>query len=117
MTKEQRKKLIQEEYDAKQKTHGGDRRSFNFSSGENLQLKKDTHRMQTRPEIAQEHGITEGEVKSAVEFGRGLDRASEVDPSFKNEVLTGKLKASERKIAEIRKLKDDEAERTVHRYL
>lgn len=105
MNEIQRAKLIQEEHDAKQKSHGGDRRSEEFSSGENIHLKKtEVKNGKTRSIIAREHGITPGEVKTAVEVGRGIDRAAEVDPEFKREVLSGEVKAKKSDLAAIRKL-------------
>lgn len=95
-------KLLQEEHDAVQKSYGGDRRSDEFSSGENLHLKK------TRAMIADEHGITEGTVKAAVEFGRGLDAAEEVVPGIKDAVLSGEEKHSKRDIAALRNIKNPE---------
>ena len=118
MNEFQRMKLIQEEHDARQRTHGGDRRSEDFSSGENHHLKSEAeqnalnfckeNRMKTRAEIATEHNISPDKVRAAVEVGRGIDRAAEVDPDFKKEVLSGELKASKKDVANIRKLKDDE---------
>ena len=95
-------KLLQEEHDAVQKSYGGDRRSDEFSSGENLHLKK------TRAMIADEHGIAEGTVKAAVEFGRGLDAAEEVVPGIKDAVLSGEEKHSKRDIAALRNIKNPE---------
>jgi hypothetical protein len=68
-------KLIQEEHDARKMSWGGDRKS----SGEILHLKNDdTKANKIRPEIAREHGIIERLVKTAVEVGRGIDKAAEV---------------------------------------
>lgn len=124
MNEFQRMKLLQEEHDARQKTHGGDRGTLRDSfghftaSGENDHLPSEVeqnalnfckeNRMKTRAEIAIEHNISPEKVRAAVEVGRGIDRAAEVDPDFKKEVLSGELKASKKDVANIRKLKDDE---------
>lgn len=118
MTEMQRMKLIQEEHDARQKSHGGDRKSAEFSSGENRHLIAggntaafahcETKNMKTRAEVAKEHGISPDKVRSAVEVGRGIDRAAKVDPDFKKDVLTGLIKANKGELAAIRKLKTDE---------
>lgn len=117
MTKIQRMKLIQEEHDARQKSYGGDRRSETFSSGENLHLKADepepvrhgseSNRLKTRLTIAKEHGITEGAVKTAVEVGRGIDKAEEAVPGFKNAVLSGDVKITTQDAAALRKLEPE----------
>lgn len=104
----QRAKLIQEEHDARVQ-------SVSNPLGTNQYTKKDDdhfgHRAKkqsTRSEIAKEHGVGEGSVQRAIEFGRGLDRAAEVDPSIKNDVLSGKVKAPRNQIAEIRLIENDE---------
>ena len=74
-------KLIQEEHDAKMKGRGGDHKSEDFKnqSGEIPHFEKNM----TRTEVAKEHHISQDAVRSAVEVGRGLDRAGEVDPKRK----------------------------------
>lgn len=114
MTELQRIKLIQEEHDARQKSWGGDRKS----SGQIGHLKSDEPEIvrngkpgkenTTRPTIAKEHGISEKEVRTAVEVGRGIDRAEAAVPGFKQEVLAGKTKATKQDLATIRNMKSDE---------
>lgn len=120
MTELQRMKLIQEEHDARQKTVGGQVGNKNaqkqsgeihhFVSDEPEIVKRGSEgkELKTRPTIAREHGITESEVKSAVEVGRGIDRAAKVDPDFKREVLSGEVKAKKSDLAALRKLESDE---------
>ena len=120
MTEMQRDKLLQEEHDARQKTSGGQIGNQNAKKqgGQNdhfvseaeqnaLEFAKN-NRMKTRYEIAVEHNISPEKVRHAVEVGRGIERAAEVDPDFKKEILSGELKASKKDVANIRKLKDDE---------
>lgn len=104
MTELQRMKLIQEEYEARKHSWGGDRKS----SGEILHLNQDDKTPKLRKEIAEEHRATEGQVKAAVEVGRGIDRAAEVVPEFKREVLSGETKATKTDLAAIRKMDSDE---------
>lgn len=100
-------KLIQEEHDAIQMANGGDRRSAVFagnkSVGENPQLKS----QEARAVVAHEHGITENAVRSAVEFGRGLDAAEAAVPGFKDEVLSGETKAKKGEISEMRNMEPE----------
>ena len=97
--------MIQEEHDARKKSWGGDRKS----SGEINHLKSESSKAaKIRPEIAREHNISEASVKTAVEVGRGIDRAEEVVPGIKSEILSGELKASKKDIAAIRRLESDE---------
>lgn len=111
MNEIQRAKLIQEQNDAMMKSHGGDRKSEQVekSSDENHLLKNTT-----RKKIAEEHGITEWEVQKSVEMGRGIDKAAEVDPDFKRDVLSGVVKAKKSDLAAIRKLESpDEIQEAV----
>lgn len=100
----QKAKLMHEEYEARQKSHGGDRRSEEFSSDEIHHLKEAGVKNKTRKLIAHEHGVSEHQVQLAVEMGRGLDKAAEVDPEFKRDVLSGEVKAKKSDLAAIRKL-------------
>ena len=120
MTELQRMKLIQEEHDARQKTSGGQvgNKNAQKQGGEIHHLVSDEpevvkhgsegKELKTRPTIAKEHGITESEVKTAVEVGRGIDKAAEIDPEFKREVLSGELKARKSDLAAMRKLETPE---------
>ena len=109
MNEMQRMKLIQEENDARQKSHGGDRRSEHFSTDEIHQLNGGKGKSTgVRAVIAKEHNISEAAVQSAVEVGRGIDRAAAVVPEFKHEVLTGQTKATKADLAAIRKMDSDE---------
>lgn len=122
MSELQRMKLIQEEYEARRRTIGAEdgfrgNQHTKVVSGENRHL-ADTPEIvrtgtpgkihKTRPTIAKEHNITESEVKVAVNVGRGIDRAADVDPEFKREVLSGEVKALKKDLAEIRKMENDD---------
>lgn len=105
MNELQRSKLIQEEYEAKQHSEAFKGNQYTQSGdGQKGQQQKNP----TRQEIAAEHNITEKAVRTAVEVGRGIDRAAAVDPEFKREVLSGEVKAKKSDLAEIRKMQDDE---------
>lgn len=97
-------KLIQEEYEAVQKSEGGNgsNQYAKKQLGENPQV------AETRGVIAKEHGITENAVRSAVEFGRGLDAADEVVPGFKKEILSGSTTAPKRDIAGMRNMEPEQ---------
>ena len=117
-----RKKLIQEEFDAARKSYGGNDKTAHGSNGrftvrdQNglLRSEEKTGKWErTRTKIAKEHGLGEGTVQRAIEFGRGLDRADEVVPGIKAEVLSGKTKAPEYSIAAIRKMSDEDVKKAV----
>ena len=91
MTELQRMKLIQEEYEARKHTVTnvmGVNQHAKEVGGENLHQPKENKTPKVRAEIAEEHKIPEGAVKAAVEVGRGIDRAAEVDPAIKTELLS-----------------------------
>lgn len=129
MNEIQRAKLIQEEYEARQHTEsfkgnqyvnsGGEeirhQQEVNLVDGTEIPLdRKTTKEPKTREIIAKEHNIGLYEVQTAVEVGRGIDKAAEVDPDFKRDVLGGVVKAKKSDLAAIRKLKSpDEIQEAV----
>ena len=58
----------------------------------------------TAKAIAHEIGVAEPTVKRAGEFAAGLDRAEEISPGFKDEVLSGKVNTPKTNIRAIRKM-------------
>ena len=87
-------------YEARKKSNGGDRRSKEFSVDQNDPLKPHS----TAEAIAHEIGVAEPTVKRAGEFAAGLDRAEEIAPGFKDEVLSGKVNTPKTNIRAIRKM-------------
>lgn len=85
LTDAQKEYTLGKLYEARKHTQGGDRRSEEFSSGENDHLKKPRNR--TRDIIAEEQDTTPHKVKSAYEFSRSVDAAEEAVPGFKDKVL------------------------------
>ena len=104
--------LIKTMYEARQKSYGGDRKSEEFSSGQNDLLISPT-RNRTRAELAKELNTSEQEIRFAVEFGRGLDKGTEVDADFRKDVLSGKVKATKGEIQSLRKLGGEELKQAV----
>lgn len=117
MTELQRQKLLQEEYDARLKTRGGDHKSESFKnqSVENQHFdSEDDTRNKTRANVAEEHGVSQDKVRRAVAFGRALDKAEELAPGIKNEVLSGEVKARASEIASLKNRSDEEIQEAVH---
>lgn len=114
MTPMQKAKLIQEEHDAKQHSVGAadgfrGNQYTKVVSGEIHHLANENPKAnKIRKEIAKEHSITENAVRTAVEVGRGIDRAETVVPGFKREVLSGETKANKQDLATIRNMDSDE---------
>ena len=103
-----RDKLMQEEHDARVRSVTNPVGKNQYSKVDDDQSGQQPRKTSTRLEIAKEHGVGEGTVQRAIEFGRGLDKAEAVVPGFKTEILTGKTKAPRSQVADIRKAKTDE---------
>lgn len=117
-----RRKLIQEEFDADRKSHGGNDKTAHGSNGrftvidQNglLRSEEKTGKWEsTRTKIAKEHGLGEGTVQRAIEFGRGLDRADEVVPGIKADVLNGTVKTTKKTVSVLRNMSDAEVRTAV----
>ena len=105
----ERIKLMHEEYEATQKSSGGQIGNKNAEKrGDEIHHFVSGGNNKTRKFIAHEHGVSEHQVQTAVEVGRGIDKAAEVDPDFKRDVLSGVVKAKKSDLAAIRKLESEE---------
>lgn len=119
----QKLKLVQEEHDSILKSVGAPVANKNASKqfGKNVQVvlgdrefvKNPNTRNETRPIIAKEHGMTEREVRTAVEVGRGIDKAEKVAPGFKKKVLSGEVKANKRDLSDMRNMDEEEIAQAV----
>ena len=58
--------------------------------------------------VGSRFGVSGKTIRTDEELTEGIDRASEIDPSFKTEVLTGKVKANKAALSRIGKLDSDE---------
>lgn len=101
LSDEQKTYLLGKLYEARKNCHGGDRKS----SRQNDDLVKGPGK--TVKIIAKEQGVGAKTVERAEHFAKGIDRAAEVDPKFKQEILSGEVKAHKAELAEIRKLESD----------
>lgn len=103
MNEIQRAKLLQEEYDARLNTRGGDHKSEQFMNQkvENRLIDSDktAEKNPVRHAVAVEHNLNPSAVRDAVFVGRGIDKAAEVDPDFKRDVLSGAVKAKKSDLA------------------
>lgn len=100
-------KLLQEEHDARKRIQGGTGAN-QYTSEQSGEIHHSAKDNKIRQEIATEHGITPAAVRTAVEVGRGIDKAATVDPEFKLEVLSGKVKAKKSDLAALRKIEDQD---------
>ena len=106
LTPMQRKYLIGERYDAEKMLHGGDRKSEQAkSSGQNGHLIFD---QKTRERIASETNTSDGYVKRADQYAKGVNAAEEVLPGIKDDLLSGKYKPKEAAVAAIARASPEE---------
>lgn len=99
LTDEQRAYMIGKMAEARKMSHGGDRRSADFSKVQSEQLKKvDTH-----AEIAKEVGVGRSTVQRADMFAKGIDKIREVAPEVADKVLSGESTATRTAVQELSK--------------
>lgn len=67
----------------------------------------------TAAQIASELGVNRDTIKNAARFVEGLDAADEAVPGFKDDVLTGAVKAQKQEIAAMRKQTPEEIKQSV----
>lgn len=108
LTPVQKKLLIGDQYEAEKMAHGGDRRSKEAkSTGQSGQLIS-THDAVTRQRIADESGTNDSFVKRAGQFSAGVTAAEEISPGFRHEVLSGKVKPTQKEMWAIARASPEE---------
>lgn len=105
---EQRTYLLGKMYEARKNSQGGNRgnqytKVASFQSGN---MPKSHGRIGEI--IAKEQGVGHGTVLRAYEYSQSIDKAEEVVPGFKEQVLSGELNVPKKDIAEIRNMESDE---------
>ena len=116
LTPEQKKYLIGKLYEARKHTrsfhgnqyvdeNGGRQNDDNQNSGRTVKI------------IATEQGVGTKTVERAEHFAQGLDKAEAVVPGFRQEILSGEVKAPQNSIAEIRNMEDEEEVKTAVRMI
>ena len=106
LTPIQKKLLVGDQYEAEKMAHGGDRKSEGAKSrGKNCPLISD-HK--SRKQVAQEAGVTEAYVKCAGQYSRGATAGEEVSPGFRQDVLSGKLKPTQKEMQAIARASPEE---------
>lgn len=113
LTPIQKKMLVGDRYEAEKMAHGGDRKSEEAkSSGQNDHLKSASEGA-TRRRISEETGTSESYVKRASQFSQGATAAEEVSPGFRQEVLSGKVKPTQKEMWAIAKAPPEERKRLI----
>ncbi|MDO4265333.1 MAG: hypothetical protein Q4C63_02565 [Eubacteriales bacterium] len=97
LTLEQRKYLIGKQYEAEKAAHGGDRKSETKSSSQSGNLNGE----KTCERIAREHNIGKNTVIRAEVFANAVDAADDVSPGIRQNILSGRIKPTEKEVQEI----------------
>lgn len=100
LSEEQKTYLMGKRNEAEKQIHGGDRKS---KSKVDLEPQG-----RTAQRIADEYGVGYGTVVRAEQFAKSVDRANEVVPGFREQILSGELNAPKKDVSKILKLESDE---------
>ena len=106
LTPVQKKVLIGERYNAEKMANGGDRKSDQAKSVDQNDPLILEHG--TRTKIAEETGTSEGYVQRADEFSKGVTVADEDFPGFRQEVLSGKIKPTQKEMRTVARASPEE---------
>lgn len=113
ITDEQKTYLLGKLYEARKNTVGapaGNTNAKQCTQSGNIEANQPNR---VSEQIAKERGIAKNSVIRANNFAHGLDAADTVAPGFKEQVLTGAVKAPKSTIAEIAKMDEPERKQAV----
>ena len=113
ITDEQKTYLLGKLYEARKNTCISHDKSGRFSPCTQNGNTVSTEPARVSEQIAKERGIAKNSVIRAEHFAHGLDAADTVAPGFKEQVLTGAVKAPKSTIAEIAKMDEPERKQAV----
>lgn len=111
LTTEQRTYLIGKMYEARKNSQGGDRRSEEFSNGQNVHLKttKET-KAGTAGEIGREFGMDGRSVRRAEKFASGIETLRSVSREAAEKVLSGGAGVTKTTVIELPKAPKEKVE-------
>lgn len=104
LTPEQKKFLIGKQAEAEKqiKSFHGNQYTLTSESGL-VQNEPDHAKHGSRSKVAAEHGTSESYVYRAEQFAKGVEAAEEAVPGAQEEILSGKIRATDREISSIAK--------------
>ena len=105
LTPEQKKFLIGKQAEAEKqiKSFHGNQHTLASESGL-VQNEPDHPKHGSRSKVAAEHGTSESYVYRAEQFAKGVEAAEEAVPGVQEEILSGKIRATDREISSIAKV-------------
>ena len=115
LTLTQKRLLIGDQYEAEKMAHGEIARfrsnnNSNFPCGQNDHMGESG---KTRKKIAAETNTSESFVKRAGQYSRGATAGEEVSPGFRQEVLSGKIKPTQKMMWDIARASPEERKRLI----
>lgn len=113
LTEEQRSYLRGKQYEAEKMSQGGDRKSDEFSSGQNVRLNHREIKDGTAGRIGREYGVDGRTIRRDADFSKSVDEAENVSPGFKESVLSGAVKVPKSVISEIRNVPEENRSKVV----
>ena len=112
LTENQRTYMIGKMYEARKNSQGGDRRSEEFSNGQNVHLKdRREQRNGTAGEIGKEYGMDSRSVRRAEKFAKGIDALRNVAPEVADKVLSGEVTTTKHAVSHLAKIPPEELKR------
>ena len=105
LTPEQKKFLIGKQAEAEKQIKSFHGNQYTLASESGLvQNEPDRTKHGSRSKVAAEHGTSESYVYRAEQFARGVEAAEEAVPGAQEEILSGKIRATDREISSIAKV-------------
>lgn len=109
LTENQRTYMIGKMYEARKNSQGGDRRSEEFSNGQNVHLKdRREQRNGTAGQIGKEVGMDSRSVRRAEKFAKGIDALRNVAPEVADKVLSGEVTTTKHAVSHLAKIPPEE---------
>lgn len=106
LTLTQKRLLVGDQYEAEKMANGGDRKSEDAKSvGHNGPLISPHI---TRARVAAETGTSESFVKRAGQYSKGATAGEEVSPGFRQDILSGKIKPTQKEMQTIARAAPEE---------
>ena len=105
LTPEQKKFLIGKQAEAEKQIKSFHGNQYTLASESGLvQNEPDRTKHGSRSKVAAEHGTSESYVYRAEQFAKGVEAAEEAVPGAQKEILSGKIRATDREISSIAKI-------------
>jgi hypothetical protein len=117
LTSQQRKYLIGERYDAEKMALSSRGNQHTLHSEDACDEIRQKQNRRTRKTIAVETGTSEGFVQDANDYAKGVNAAEKVCPGIRNNILSGKVKATQKEVRSIARASPEERKSLIDQIL